>query len=76
MDISLVIKRRAWLFGSIAWMIGIAERTFAALADGKLLFEEGIQLIVITLFMLAWFNLKPLSNWHKIFFSRGVSHKS
>lgn len=52
-------RNNIWNFGILAWLFGIADRSIAVIADGRLLAVEISQLLTAFLFFLCWLYLKP-----------------
>lgn len=61
-DVSLLLKTMIWVFGLIAWVFGITDRSIAALGDGYMSAVELLQILVAGLFFLGWISLKPNRN--------------
>lgn len=61
-NLSLVLKTAIWFIGSIAWLLGILDRSIAALADGYLSVIGLLQILIATFLFWCWLFLKP--NWN------------
>lgn len=51
-----------WFVGISSWVFGIADRSFAALADGYLSMLDLLQLLTTSFFLISWLFLKPGSS--------------
>jgi hypothetical protein len=53
------IRNNLWIFGIHSWLFGIADRGFAAFADGYLSAIEITHLFMASFFFVSWLYLKP-----------------
>lgn len=53
------IRNNLWIFGIHSWLFGIADRGFAAFADGYLSAIELTHLFMASFFFVSWLYLKP-----------------
>jgi hypothetical protein len=60
-NLSLVAKTAIWFIGNVAWLLGILDRSIAALADGYLSAIGLLQILIATFLFWCWLFLKP--NW-------------
>jgi hypothetical protein len=53
------VKRRIWLFGTSAWIVGIIDRSIAIFSSGSFSAIHIIQLLLAVMFFVGWLYLKP-----------------
>lgn len=53
------VKRRIWLFGTSAWIVGIIDRSIAIFSDQNFSLLNLLQLFLAAVFFMGWLYLKP-----------------
>lgn len=53
------VKNNIWIFGIHSWLFGVADRGFAAFADGYLSAIDLAQILLASFIFVSWFCLKP-----------------
>jgi hypothetical protein len=53
------VKRRIWLFGTSAWIVGIIDRSIAIFSEQNFSFLNFVQLFLAVVFFIGWLYLKP-----------------
>lgn len=56
------VKRRIWLFGTSAWIVGIIDRSIAIFTNGNFSVVNIIQLLLAIVFFVGWLYLKPTAS--------------
>jgi hypothetical protein len=54
-----MVKRRIWLFGTSAWIVGIIDRSIAIFSEQNFSLLNLVQLLLAVGFFIGWLYLKP-----------------